>query len=305
MVKYYIKRLLQTILVLFIVVSMVFVLLRGIGDPAKLLISSESSFEDLQQLKKILGLDQPLHKQYLDYLGGILQGDFGNSLYYDRPVIDLIAEHMPATLMLGGISLLIAIPLALLAGITSAVKRNSILDNLVTTITIGGRSVPSFWLGLVLILIFSVKLKLLPASGFGSFKQIILPAITMSATMLASTARLTRSAMLDVMRQDYMTTARAKGVSDGGVILKHGLRNAMLSVITTIALQIGYMFSGSVVIESVFAWPGVGRLMVSGIVQYDYPLVQACTLFMALMFAIINLITDLLYTLIDPRIRIS
>ena len=305
MAKYLITRLLQTILVLFIVVTVVFVILRGVGDPSKLLVSPEGTFEDLQQLRKILGLDEPLHVQYFNYLRDILRGDFGNSFYYSRPVMDLIMEHLPATLLLGGVSLLIAVPLALLAGIVSAVKRNSVLDNSVTTLTIAGRSVPTFWFGLILILLFSVNLKMLPASGYGAPKQLILPVITMSASMLASTARLTRSAMLDVMRQDYMTTARAKGVREGRVIVKHGLRNALLSVVTMIAMQIGYMFSGSVVIESVFAWPGVGRLMVSAIVQYDYPLVQACTLFMAILFALINFITDWLYTIIDPRIRMG
>lgn len=305
MLKYYITRLLQTLLVLFIVVTVVFVILRGIGDPAKLLISPDSTFADLEQMRRVLGIDQPLHIQYFNYLGDILRGDFGNSFYFHRPVIDLIAEHLPATLLLGCFALAIALPLAIVAGITSAVKRNSLLDNAVTTLTIAGRSVPAFWLGLVLILLFSVRLKWLPASGYGSFRQMIMPGITMSAGMLASTARLTRSAMLDVLRQDYMTTARAKGLRESTVILGHGLHNALLSVVTMVALQIGYMFSGSVVIESVFAWPGIGRLMVSAIVQYDFPLVQACSLFLALMFAMINFITDLLYTVIDPRIRMS
>jgi peptide/nickel transport system permease protein len=305
MVKYHITRLLQTVLILFIVITVVFVILRVLGDPAKLLISPDSTFADLEQMRRVLGLDKQVIQQYLDYLSEILRGDFGNSYYYSRPAVEMIMEHLPATLLLGGVALLISVPHALLVGVIAAIKRNSLLDHVATTITIAGRSVPAFWLGLILILFFSVNLKWFPASGYGSLRQLILPAITMAAGMLASTARLTRSAMLDVMRQDYMMTARAKGLQESSVVVKHGLRNALLSVVTMIALQIGYMFSGSVVIESVFAWPGVGRLMVAAIVQYDYPLVQACTLFMALLFAIINLITDLLYTVIDPRIRIG
>lgn len=174
---------------------------------------------------------------------------------------------------------------------------------MLTTITNAGRSVPGFWLGLILVLLFSVTFKWLPASGYGSFKQLIMPAITLSAGLAASTARLTRSAMLEVMRQDYMTTARAKGVLERGVLIHHGLRNALLTVVTMVALQIGHLLGGSVVVESIFAWPGIGRLMINGILHYDYPLVQACALIMALMFAVINIITDVLYTIIDPRIR--
>lgn len=303
MAKYLLKRFLQTIFVLFLVATMVFVILRAIGDPAKLVISPDSTFADLEQMRVILGLDKPLWQQYLDYLGGIIRGDFGNSFYYNKPVIELIKEHMPATLLLGGISLLVSIPFAIAVGIVAAVKRNSLLDNLVTGLTIGGRSVPTFWLGLILILLFSVRWKVLPPSGYGTAKQLIMPVITMSAGLGASTARLTRSAMLDVLRQDYMTTAHAKGVTNNRVVIHHGFRNALLSVVTMLALQIGYMLSGSVIVESVFAWPGVGRLIVTGILDYDFPLVQACAVIMALMFAIINFIVDICYTLIDPRIR--
>ncbi len=303
MVRYLISRLLQTILVLFIVVTLVFVILRAIGDPAKLLISPEATFDDLSKMRAILGLDQPLLKQYSIYITGILKGDFGESFYYSRPVFDIIKEHFPATLLLSGVAMLIAVPLAIGAGILSAIKRNTLLDNVVTTVTIAGRSLPTFWLGLIFILLFSVVFKWLPPSGYGTFRQLIMPAITLAAGMAASTARLTRSSMLEVMRQDYMTTARAKGVVENRVIIHHGLRNALLSVVTMIALQIGQMLSGSVVTESVFAWPGVGRLMVSAILNYDFPLVQACALCMALLFVVVNLLADICYILIDPRIR--
>ena len=302
MVKYILKRLLQTILVLWLVLTLVFVLMRMVGDPSKLLISPESTFESLENIRHILGLDKPILEQYLDYLKSVLTWDFGNSFFYNRPVMDMIAEHMPATLLLAGTAFILAIPLALVSGAIAAIKRNSLLDNLVTFITIAGRSVPAFWLGLILILLFSVRLQWLPASGYGSFSQLILPALTLAAGMAASTARLTRSSMLEVMRQDYMTTARAKGVSELQVNVRHGMRNALLSVVTMLGLQIGHLLGGSVVVESVFAWPGVGRLMVSSIQQYDYPLVQACVLVMALLFAVINFVVDMLYMLIDPRI---
>ncbi len=303
MLKFILKRLLQMILVLFLVATLVFVILRAIGDPAKLLISPDSTFADLEQMERVLGLDKPLYRQYLDYMWDLLHLDFGNSFYYERPVIELIAERVPATLQLGVSALLVAFPLSLLVGIVAAVKRGTWIDNVLTSITIAGRSIPTFWLGLVLILFFSVQLHWLPASGYGTGKEMILPLITMAAGMGASNARLTRSAMLDVMRQDYMTTARAKGVAERRVILAHGLRNALLVIVTMLALQVGFMLSGSVVVETVFAWPGVGRLMITAITDYDFPLVQACAIIMAFMFVLVNFIADICYMLIDPRIR--
>lgn len=303
MLKFILKRLLQMILVLFLVATLVFVILRAIGDPAKLLISPDSTFADLEQMERVLGLDKPLYRQFLDYMWDLLHLDFGNSFYYERPVIELIAERVPATLQLGVSALLVAFPLSLLVGIVAAVKRGTWIDNVLTSITIAGRSIPTFWLGLVLILFFSVQLHWLPASGYGTGKEMILPLITMAAGMGASNARLTRSAMLDVMRQDYMTTARAKGVAERRVILAHGLRNALLVIVTMLALQVGFMLSGSVVVETVFAWPGVGRLMITAITDYDFPLVQACAIIMAFMFVLVNFIADICYMLIDPRIR--
>ena len=303
MLKFILKRLLQMILVLFLVATLVFVILRAIGDPAKLLISPDSTFADLEQMERVLGLDKPLYRQYLDYMWDLLHLDFGNSFYYERPVIELIAERVPATLQLGLSAMLVAFPLSLVVGIVAAVKRGTWIDNVLTSITIAGRSIPTFWLGLVLILFFSVQLHWLPASGYGTGKEMILPLITMAAGMGASNARLTRSAMLDVMRQDYMTTARAKGVAERRVIIAHGLRNALLVIVTMLALQVGFMLSGSVVVETVFAWPGVGRLMITAITDYDFPLVQACAIIMAFMFVLVNFIADICYMLIDPRIR--
>ena len=267
-----------------------------------MMVTPDSSYEDLQNIRRILGLDQPIWKQYLNYLSDVLRGDFGSSYYFERPVIDLLKERLPATLKLGFISLAVSLPLALLFGIISAIKRNSLLDNAVTTFVVMGRSIPTFWFASLMVLIFSVQLKWLPASGYGETRQLIMPVIAMSSGMGASVTRLTRSAMLDVMRQDYITTARAKGAAETKVIIKHGLHNALLAVVTFVALQIGYMFAGSVVVESIFAIPGIGRLIVTAIKGYDFPLIQASTLIFALIFSIINCVADLCYTLIDPRI---
>ena len=302
MVKYLIKRLLQTALVLFLVMTLVFVILRVVGDPAKMMVTPESTYEDLENIRRMLGLDQPIWKQYIQYLSDIFRGDFGNSYYFDRPVIELLQERLPATLKLGFISMLVSIPLAVLFGVLSAVKRNSPLDNAVTALVVTGRSVPAFWFGLLMILVFSVKLQWLPASGYGEAKQLVMPVIVMASGMGASVTRLTRSSMLDVMRQDNMTTARSKGADEPSVIMKHGLHNALLSVVTFVALQIGYMFAGSVVVESVFALPGIGRLIVTAIKDYDFPLIQASTLVFALIFSLTNCVADICYTLIDPRI---
>ena len=303
MLRYIIKRLLQTILVLFLVVTLVFVLMRCIGDPTKLLVSPEGSYEDIENIKAALGLDKPVYVQYIDYMRGIVTGDFGSSYYYNRPVTDLIFEHLPATLLLAGVAVVIAVPLAILFGVIAAVKRNTFLDNIVTTLSIAGRSLPSFWLWLLLVLLFSVFWKVLPPSGYGQPNQLIMSAITLAAGLCASITRFTRSSMLEVIRQDYMTTARAKGVYEKKVILHHGLRNALLPVVTMLGLQVGHLLGGSVVVESIFAWPGIGRMMVSAILTYDYPLVQACSLTMAVVFALVNFVTDMLYTVIDPRIR--
>lgn len=302
MVRYILKRILQTILVLFLVMTLVFIILRVIGDPTKMMVTPDSSYEDLEKVRHVLGLDRPIWEQYIDYLVNILHGDFGDSYYFQRPVLELLQERLPATLKIQSIALLISLPLAIIFGIISAIKRNSLLDNAVTVFVVAGRSIPSFWLALLMVMIFSVKLGWLPPSGYGEPSQLIMPVIAVAAGMGASVTRLTRSSMLDVMRQDYITTARAKAAKESLVIVKHGLHNALLTVVTFVALQIGYMFAGSVVVESVFALPGLGRLIVTAIKDYDFPLIQASTLVFALIFSLINCIADICYTLIDPRI---
>lgn len=303
--RYILKRCLNAVLVLFLVATAAFFIMRVVGDPATLMLDANASAEEYAQLKVSLGLDQPLHIQYVRFLKELVTLDFGTSYRYKRPVIDMIAEAIPHTLELVGLAILIAIPLAMTVGIIAAVKRGSWLDNALTAFTISGRSMPNFWLGLLLMLLFAVKLKWVPPSGSGGFRYMILPAITLSMGLATSTVRLTRNSMLSVIRQDYMTTAKAKGVSPARLLVGHGLRNSLVSVITMIALQIGSLLGGSIVVETVFSYPGVGRVLVTAILVYDYPVVQASIVVMAALFVTINLIVDLLYCVIDPRISVQ
>lgn len=303
--KYIAKRCLNAVLVLFLVATAVFCIMRIVGDPATLMLDANATVEEYEALKRNLGLDQPMIVQYGKFIKEMCTLDLGSSYRYKRPVIEMIGEALPYTLELVGLAMLIAIPLAMLVGIIAAVKRGSWLDNVLTAVTISGRSMPNFWLGLLLMLVFAVKLHWLPPSGSGSFKYMIMPAITLSMGLATSTVRLTRSSMLSVIRQDYMTTAKAKGVSSAQLFVKHGLRNSLVSVITMIALQIGSLLGGSIVVETVFSYPGLGRVLVTAILVYDYPVVQASIVIMAALFVSINLIVDLLYCVIDPRISVQ
>lgn len=303
--RYILKRCLNAVLVLFLVATAAFLIMRVVGDPATLMLDANASVEEYAELKVNLGLDKPLGEQYLNFLKQMISLDFGSSYRYKRPVIDMIGEALPYTMGLVGLAMLIAIPAAMAVGIIAAVKRGSVLDNILTALTISGRSMPNFWLGLILMLVFAVTLKWVPPSGSGSFKYMILPAITLSMSLATSTVRLTRNSMLAVIRQDYMTTAKAKGVSPSRLLIRHGLRNSLVGVITMIALQIGSLLGGSIVVETVFSYPGVGRVLVTAILVYDYPVVQASIVIMAALFVTINLIVDLFYCVIDPRISVQ
>lgn len=303
--RYIVKRCFHALIVLFLVATTVFFIMRIVGDPATLMLDANATVEEYEQLKENLGLNDPLPVQYVNFLKEMITLDLGDSYRYKRPVIDMIGEALPHTLELVGLSMLIAIPLAMTVGIIAAVKRNSWLDNLLTALTITGRSMPTFWLGLLLMYLFAVILKWLPPSGSGGFRYLILPAVTLSMGLATSTVRLTRNSMLSVIRQDYMTTAAAKGVSPARLLVSHGLRNSLVSVITMIALQVGNLLGGSIVVETVFSYPGIGRVLVTGILVYDYPVVQASIVIMAALFVGINLVVDLLYTVIDPRISVQ
>lgn len=309
--RFVIRRLSTSVLVLFGVTLLVFVTLRLSGDPVQLLLrDGNPTQEDIERLRHALKLDRPLAEQYVMFVVSGLQGDFGESLRYRTPALQEVLSRMPATLELSVAGYLFALLIAIPAGIISAVKRGGAADLVSRFISLIGVSFPSFWLGLVLILIFSVRLRWLPVSGRGEgfveeTKAMILPSVTLGTAYAATLMRLLRSSMLEVLTQDFIRTARAKGLHDRTVLVRHALRNALIPFVTVAGLQIGFLLSGSVIVEVVFSWPGVGRLVVDSIGQRDYPIVQAAVVLLASALIVINLLVDILYARIDPRIHYS
>jgi peptide/nickel transport system permease protein len=303
MQRYVIRRLGRTLFALWGVSTIVFIVLRLSGDPAVLLLPQEASVEDVLRLRQDLGLDDPFLVQYLRFLGSSALGDFGESLRHREPAMTLVAAHLWATIELSlaafGIAVLVAVPI----GILAAVKPHSLYDHAVLTLALLGQSAPTFWIGIMLILAFGLGLRWFPIGGRGSWSHLVLPAITLGAFAMASIARLTRSAMLEVIRLDYINTARAKGLRESRVIWKHALKNAAIPVVTIMGLQFGALLGGAVVTETVFSWPGIGRLAIQGIYNRDYPVVQATVFIAAVFFVGINCVVDLLYTILYPRIR--
>jgi ABC-type dipeptide/oligopeptide/nickel transport system permease component len=290
-------------LTLWIVVSVVFVILRLSGDPVVLLLSESASEDQIDALRGRLGLDASLPVQYARYWGSVAQGDLGQSLRQREPALRLVLERFPATLQLAAAAFGLAAIIGLAVGIFTALMRGTAWDRLAMGLTSVLQSGPAFFVGIVLILVFSVRLGWLPTSGRGGPQSLILPAITLSGFTMASLARLARSALLDVLRLDYVRTARAKGLTERHVVLRHALRNAALPLITMMGLELGGLLTGAVITETVFAWPGIGRLAVNAVSTRDYPLVQASVIFIALVFIGINFVIDCSYALIDPRVR--
>jgi ABC-type dipeptide/oligopeptide/nickel transport system permease component len=305
MSAYLIRRLGQSLIVLLGISVVVFVILHLTGDPTLLMLPPDVSAEEVARFRKAMGFDDPLAVQYWRFLRGALRGDFGNSLRHDEPALALVWQRMPATLELTVVAMAIALVLAIPAGIVSAVFRNSALDYVSTVVALVGQAMPTFWLGIMLILVFSVALGLLPSSGRGTWANLVLPAVTLGLFTTARIMRLTRSGMLEVLGQDYVRTARAKGVGERRVVWKHALRNAGIPVLTIVGLELGTLLGGAVITETVFAWPGVGRLSVQAIYNRDYPLVQAAVFVLASIFVLVNLVVDVLYTYLDPRIRVG
>ena len=305
MTRYVLKRLIYAVFVIFCVVTIVFFLTRLSGDPARLMAAPDASDEEILELREALGLNKPLIVQYGEYLVRAVQGDFGMSYRHGEPAMQLVLDRLPMTMRLSGMALLIALLVALPLGLIAAVYRDSVLDQAAMTLSLFGQSFPTFWMGIMLILIFSETLRWLPTSGTGGIEYMILPAVTLSFQTTANVTRLLRSSMLEVLGTDYIRTARAKGVQERGVIVAHALRNAALPVITAISLQIGPMLGGAVVTETVFAYPGMGRLAVQAINNRDFTVVQAFVVVMAVIIVSINLITDLIYTVVDPRIKLK
>ncbi|MBA7526781.1 Glutathione transport system permease protein GsiC [subsurface metagenome] len=308
MLKYILKRLLLVFVVVLGVTVVTFSAMHlAPGDPAEMIAvaryGEDLTQEEIEWVRATEGLDAPVYIQYLGWLEHVLRLDLGKSLITYEDVLGEILTRIPATLVLAISSLILSLLIALPAGIISAIRKNTIVDNACMTGALLGVSMPNFWLGLLLIWLFALSLGLLPSFGYGSIKHLILPTITLGPSMSAITTRPTRSSMLDVLNQDYIVTAKAKGLDERTILLKHALKNAMLPVITFVGLQLGFLLGGAVIVETIFAWPGIGRLLVDSIYARDFALIQGCVLFIAVIFALANLAVDVLYAYLDPRIR--
>jgi peptide/nickel transport system permease protein len=303
---YILRRVAQSALTLLGVSVLVFIILRVLpGDPARMLLPDGAPESAVAELNRQLGLREPLIVQYGLFLRSVAQGDFGQSFQYRAPALRVVLERLPATVQLTVVAMLVTIAGGVSLGIITAVLRGTRYDVAGTILAVLGQSLPNFWLGIMLILLFGVALRWLPTSGFASWTSLVLPAVTLAAFPTALVARLTRSSMLEILNRDYIRTGRAKGLAEQRVVLRHALRNAAIPVLTVIGLQIGSLLGGAVITESVFAWPGMGKLIVDAIFFRDFPVVQTVLILSATVFVAINLLVDLLYTVIDPRIRYS
>jgi peptide/nickel transport system permease protein len=304
--RYLIRRLLLTIPVLLGVATLVFSLIHFIpGDPAQAMLGEGAAPEDVAELRERLGLDRPLLVQYGSFLQGLARGDLGVSLRNDQPVLNQIVERMPATAELAFASMAVAVLIALPLGIIAAVWRGTAIDYGAMTLSLVGISVPNFWLGPLLAIVFAVELGWLPVGGRGTPAHLVLPAVTLGAALAAILARMTRASLLEELREPYVLAARAKGVSRSRAILHHAFRNSLIPIVTILGLQFGVVLTGAVITETIFAWPGIGRLLIQSISFRDYPTVQGCVLLIAVTYVGVNLLTDLTYGFLDPRIRVD
>ena len=302
---YFISRLGQTLLVVFLSLTAVFFLARLGGDPVLLFLPMDIQAKDLDEFRQRLGFNDPLPVQYGRFMSGALRGDFGESLRYKQDALGLVLERMPATLRLGGAALLLTFCLAIPVGVVSAMKRGSVWDYLGMGGAVLGQAIPGFWLGLMLIYLFSVRLGWLPTGGTGGLLHYVMPVLVLGAFYAARMARLTRSSVLDTLGEDYILTARAKGLAEIVVVAKHTLKNAAIPIVTLAGLETGQLLGGAVITETIFAWPGVGRLTVQALLNRDFPVVLAAVFVASLTYTLINLVVDLLYGWIDPRTRRS
>lgn len=306
MFAYSIRRILQAVPILLGVVFIVMASLELIpGDPVRLMLGDLATEEMVASLRADLGLDDPLPVRYVRYVGDLLQGDMGESVRDNRPVATILGEALPMTLRLGGSALLLTVVFGITLGVLSAARANTIVDDVIRVVSLAGLSMPVFWTGLVFIVFFSVQLRWFPVGGTGTFAHIVLPAVTLALPSIAILARLTRSSVLEVVGEDYVRTARSKGVAERGLLFKHTLRNALIPVVTALGIIVGQMVGGAVLTETVFSWPGVGRLTVFAIFNRDYVLVQGIVVVLAATYVLVNLLVDLSYGLIDPRISYS
>jgi peptide/nickel transport system permease protein len=305
MLSYLVNRLVSAVTTIFIVSIVVFTVTRLSGDPVRLMLPIEATNQDVEELRHRLGFDRPLPVQYADFVVRALSGDLGESLRFKQPALGVILERLPATAALASAAMVVALLVAVPAGILSAVNRGGWIDGISRAISLLGQALPAYWVGIMLIILFAVTLRWLPAAGAGSPLSVVLPAVTLGLWPMARIARVLRSSLLESLSADYVRTARAKGLRQNRVVLGHALRNALLPTVTVIGLSFGIIFGGAIVTETVFAWPGVGRLLLDAVSQRDYPLVQAIVLMFAVIFLVVNLAVDLLYGLLDPRVRLA
>ncbi|CAN5844104.1 ABC transporter permease [soil metagenome] len=304
MARYLVRRLLLTVPVLLGVASLVFALIHLVpGDPAQAMLGEGASQEEVIKLRTSLGLDRPLATQYAGFLSGLVRGDLGRSFRYNTPVTQQIREKLPNTALLAVAAMAVAIAFAVPIGIIAAVFRGRAPDHVAMTLALAGISMPNFWLGPLLAILFAVYLGWLPVSGSGTFGHLVLPAVTLGAALSAILARMTRASLLEELRELYVLAARSRGLSGARAVLRHAFRNSLIPVVTIIGLQFGAVMTGTIITETIFAWPGLGRLLIQAINYRDYPLVQGCILFISVTYVAMNLLTDLTYGFLDPRIR--
>ena len=296
-------RLVQGTITAFLVFTVVFFIMRLSGDPTLLFLPPEASQEDIDRFRSEMGWDRPLVVQYVAYLGDVVQGDFGQSLSYSSPALNIVLDRLPATLELTAVAFALTVLIAIPAGLFAAVRPDTIASQVVMTLALVGQAMPGFWLGVMMILLFSVRLGWLPTGGRETPLHLVMPAIVLGSWGAAKITRLTRAGMQEVLGDDYIRTARSKGLPERIVLIRHALRNAMLPVLSSLGLTVGAMLGGAIITETVFAWPGVGRLIVQSVLKRDFPVVQVATVLLAVIFILSNLLVDILYTVVDPRIR--
>jgi len=301
--RYLVARLAQTVLVVFLSLTAVFGMVRLSGDPVLLFMPMDIQAKDVDEFRERLGFNDPLAVQYARFLGAAVRGDFGESLRYRRDALGLVLERLPATLLLAGAALALTLLVAVPLGVLSAVRRDTAFDHVSTVITVLGQATPGFWLGLMLIYVFAVQLRWLPTGGMGTAAHVVMPAAVLAAFYSARVARLTRSAVLDTLGEDYVLTARAKGLAETRVIGKHTLRNSAIPIVTLAGLEAGQLLGGAVVTETIFAWPGLGRLTVQALLNRDFPVVMAAVSFTSIVYTLMNLLVDVAYGWLDPRVR--
>jgi ABC-type dipeptide/oligopeptide/nickel transport system permease component len=299
------RRLWSAVTVAVGVAAVIFVLLHLSGDPVALMVPADAPPEVMEDMRRVLGLDRPLPEQFISYLWRAATGELGTSLRHNRPVAQLIGERLPRTMLLATAALVLAVALAIPAGVVSALRRGTMVDRVIMVLSVAGQAVPIFWLALMLIWLFAVRLEWLPVFGSGTPAHLVLPAVSLSTIVLGRLARLVRSSMLEVLEQDYVRTARAKGLAEAHVVLRHALKNAAIPIVTVVGLQFAQLLGGAVVTETVFAWPGVGALAAEAVFTRDFPVVQGVTLMISLIFVGANLAVDLSYVALNPRIRLG